>query len=210
MYTLYGAAGSGSAAIEMALIRCAAHYQRVTASSWEQGPGTEALKRLNPLLQVPTLQCPDGTVLTESAAILTCLALAFPTSGLLCEGQAERAVQLRSLVYIATNCYGPIGIIDYPERWMPGATEEHLAHLKDGARSRLHAHWDVFSDTFTGAYPWQPENPGAPEILASVVTQWSDTRRYLRTSRPGFQEALLQIDRHPLLAPVVREHWPTH
>ncbi|SOS33786.1 hypothetical protein CFBP6411_02429 [Pseudomonas syringae group genomosp. 3] len=55
MYTLFGSKASGSAAIEVALECCAVKYEVVSACSWEEGPGKDALKRVNPLLQVPTL-----------------------------------------------------------------------------------------------------------------------------------------------------------
>ncbi|MBC3948409.1 glutathione S-transferase family protein [Pseudomonas folii] len=196
MYTLFGTEGSGSAAIEIALKYCGADYRWVAASSWEEGSGRDELRRINPLLQVPTLVLPDGTVLTESAAILTCLGLEFPASGLLSLNPSERALQLRSLAYIAANCYAAIGIIDYPERWLPAANKGQLQQLISGARSRLYEHWDTFSDVFEHTAAWQPEEPGAVEILACVVTRWADTREHLRLSRPGFHAALLDIDSH--------------
>uniref|UniRef100_UPI003FD8A99B glutathione S-transferase N-terminal domain-containing protein n=2 Tax=unclassified Pseudomonas TaxID=196821 RepID=UPI003FD8A99B len=75
MYTLYGTDDSGSCMIEIALQRCAVPWHRVDASSWQDGEGSEALARINPLKQIPTLVTPDGQVLTESAAILIHLGL---------------------------------------------------------------------------------------------------------------------------------------
>ncbi|UXZ98259.1 glutathione S-transferase [Pseudomonas phytophila] len=198
MYTLFGAEGSGSAAIEIALKYCGADYRLQAASSWEEGSGRDELRRINPLLQVPTLVLPDGTVLTESAAILTCLGLGFPASGLLSLDPSERAIQLRGLVYIASNCYAAIGVIDYPERWLPGGNPDQLQQLVNGARSRLYGHWDTFSDVFGGTAAWRPDKPkpGAVEILACVVTRWAGTREYLQLSRSDFHASLLDIDCH--------------
>ena len=83
VYTLYGTRGSGSAAIEIALAACRQPFELVTASSWEPQSAQRELARLNPMRQIPTLLLPDGSVLTESAAILIHLGLAFPGSGLL-------------------------------------------------------------------------------------------------------------------------------
>lgn len=91
MYTLFGTEGSGSAAIEIALWRCSVPFTLFRACAWEEGPGKEALRRVNPLLQVPTLVLADGTVLTESAAILIHLGLEHPESGLLPSKPALRA-----------------------------------------------------------------------------------------------------------------------
>src|SRR5439155_6869488 len=112
MLTLYGAKGSGAAASEAALRIADIPFRWVEAATWEPGPGLEELKRVNPLAQIPTLVLDDGSVMTESAAILIGLGLRHPKSGLL---PAEPAQHIRGLVFIAANCYAAIGIIDYPE-----------------------------------------------------------------------------------------------
>jgi glutathione S-transferase len=119
----------------------------VDAASWEPGSDLEELKRVNPLAQIPTLVLPDGVVMTESAAILVHLGLAYPASRLLPD-DAHRASVLRGLVYIAANCYAAIGVIDYPERWCQDADEDDQKRIKAGTTARLHALWDVFADTF--------------------------------------------------------------
>lgn len=205
MFTLLGADRSGSAAIEMALTLCGAEYRRVVASSWEAGAGQDELKRLNPLMQVPTLVIPGG-VLTESAAILTHLGLAFPLSGLLSQDALERAQQLRALAYLTSNCYASIGLIDYPERWLPDAGPDQLDRLVAGARSKLHSQWEVFSDVFDNPVAWRPEAPGAAEILACVVSQWSGAREHLRASRAEFHASLEVVDRHPVIKAVLQRH----
>lgn len=207
MYRLFGADGSGSAAIEIALAMCEVEFQLTVASSWQGGSGSDELKNINPLMQVPTLVLPDGTLLTESVAIMTWLGLAYPQSGLLTQHPSERAVQLRSLAYIAANCYAAIGIIDYPQRWLPNASEEDLEQLKAGAQERLHQCWDGFSDIF-GAQAWRPSNLDAAQVLASVVSRWSGAREHLRISRPDFYRSLLQIDAHATVQPVAQRHWP--
>ena len=102
MLTLYGAKGSGAAAVEAALLIAAQPFKWVQAATWEPGPGLEALKRVNPLAQIPTLVLDDGTVMTESAAILIWLGLRHPGSGLL---PPEPAQAIRGLTFIAANCY---------------------------------------------------------------------------------------------------------
>ena len=83
MYTLYGFKGSGSASVECALEMTGAPYCIVEAASWENNDALAELERVNPLRQIPTLQLPDGSILTESAAILAHLAFAFPGAGLM-------------------------------------------------------------------------------------------------------------------------------
>ncbi|MBP0942423.1 glutathione S-transferase [Pseudomonas alliivorans] len=208
MYTLYGARGCGSAAIEVALELCATPYTLIDDHAWEEEPGRGALKQVNPLMQVPVLVLPDGTVVTESAAILIHLGLEFPAAGLLPRAASERSQALRALVYIATNCYVPSAIIDFPERWLPDSDQKTHRKLEAGARLRLYWHWQMFSDLFTQSGSWHPEAPGAVEILASIASRWSGARDDLRGSRPTFHTSLLQIDAHPVVDTVVQRHWP--
>ena len=207
MYTLVGFKGSGSAAVEVALEQCGADYRIVDAASWEPASHIAELEQLNPLKQIPTLQLPDGSVLTESAAILIHLGLEFPASNLLPAGPAERAQCIRGLVYIAANCYSAIGIIDYPERWCADADESALERIRHGARQRLHRHWELFADQFPGHPFLSGAVPGGLDFLAAVVSKWSGARAHLRSARPDFFAVLQRIDSHPAVAPVFARHW---
>ena len=153
MLTLYGTRGSGSAAVEAALAVAGLDAKLVDAASWQESPGLEALKEVNPLAQIPTLVLDDGSILSESAAILIHLGLVQPESGLLASDPATRAQQIRGLVYIAANCYAGIGILDYPERWYPDPDEAVRQAMQARGRARLHELWQIFADQFP-ARPW--------------------------------------------------------
>jgi GST-like protein len=210
MYVLYGAEGSGSAAIEAALGLCGASWRLVKAASWEPGEGFEALLRVNPLGLVPTLVLPDGSVLTESAAILMHLGDAHPASALLPPpaNAAARAQALRGLVFIAAHCYAAIGIIDYPERWCTRCDEATAERIRAGTRARLHRSWEIFADTFPARPYLSGATLGALDLLAAVVSKWSGTRAHLAQARPAFHETLQRIEREPRVAPVFARHWP--
>lgn len=208
MHTLYGYDGSGSAAIEAALVLAGIDYEVVKAASWDPHSDVEALTRVNPMRQIPTLVTPEGLVLTESAAILLHLGLAHPASGLLPQDTAGRARSLRALVFIAANCYGAISVGDFPERWTTDASEPARASVKAAARERLHAHWTIFADL----HPERPflsgDHPGAADLLAAVVSRWTGTRAHLAESRPDFHALLVRTDTHPSVAAVFQRHWP--
>ena len=208
-YVLFGSLGSGSAAIEAALARCGVPFRRVSAASWDAGSALDELAAVNPLLQIPVLQLPDGSVLTESAAILIHLGLMYPGAGLLPASPRARDQAIRGLVFIAANCYAAIGVIDYPERWCADATAPMKERIRRAARQRLHAHWDMFADQFAtpGGF-FTGAAPGALELLAAVGSKWSGARAHLRTSRPAFLASLEQIEAHPQVAAVFAHHWP--
>jgi GST-like protein len=208
MYTLYGSKGSGSASIEAALALIGAPCRIVATATWERNEAYDELLGLNPLGQIPTLVLEDGTVLTESAAILIHLGSAHPESGLLPRAASARAQAIRGLVFIAANCYAAISIIDYPERWCEGADEATQARIRAGTRARLHRHWEMFADLFPARPYLGGEHPGALDLLAAVVSKWSGARAHLQQARPAFHEALLRVEAHPGVAPVFAQHWP--
>jgi GST-like protein len=208
-YVLYGSRNSGSAAVEAALEWAKAPYRVVTASTWGDKKALAKLQRVNPLHQIPTLVCPDGTVLTESAAILIHLALVHPRSRLLPADAALRAQALRALVFVAANCYAAIGVLDYPERWLGKRDKGSNERLRKGARKRLHEMWLVFADSCAkGGTPFLfGLQPGAADMLAAVVSRWSGTRKHLARQRPALHALLERVEAHPKLAAVFERHW---
>ena len=207
MLTLYGTKGSGAAIAEMALEACGLGYRQVRASRWEPDSAFEELLRINPLGQIPTLVLDDGTVLSESVAILLHLSLAHPHAALLPSDASQRASAMRGLVFIAANCYAAISVIDYPERWCDDIDEELRKRVISAARSQLHKSWDVFADQFTARPFFNGEQPGALDFAAVVVSRWSGTRAHTAASRPEFAAALQRIEAHPRVAPVIARHW---
>jgi GST-like protein len=206
--TLYGTKGSGSAAVEAALDVAGLAYHSVDAASWQPSAGLDALKKVNPLAQIPTLVLDDGSVLTESAAILLHLGLEHPRSGLVSAGPSRRAQQIRGLIYIAANCYAAIGILDYPDRWYPGPDEAVKAAMQTRGKARLAELWELFADQFA-ATPWlSGERLGALDILAATVSMWSGARKALAESRPEFTRLLGRIELDPRVAAVWARHWP--
>ena len=209
MYTLYGKKGSGSASTQVALEIIGAPYRIVETASWDTNDAFVELLKVNPLGQIPTLVLDDGTVMSESAAILIHLGGAHPESGLLPRDASARAQAIRGLVFIAANCYAAISIIDYPERWCADADADDALkeRIRAGTRARLHKHWEMFADLF-------PANPylggkelGALDILAAVVSKWSGSRKHLEKARPAFCATLMRIEAHPKVAPVFAQHW---
>lgn len=206
-YTLFGFENSGSVAIEIALDLCGVEYRFVRAASWEEGPGLDALTKVNPLQQIPTLQLPDCNVLTESAAILIHLGLQFPSSQLLPNDECKQAQIIRGLVFIAANCYSAISVIDYPMRWCLNPDDDSNERIRAGAKDRLHKHWEIFADQFPATPFLNGEQLGALDILAVIVSRWSGTRKHLQQARPDFYAVLERIEKHPAVASVIARRW---
>jgi GST-like protein len=209
-YVLYGKLGSGAASVHAALEIIGAPYRLIETASWEPNAAFQELLAINPIGQIPTLKLPDGTVLSESAAILIHLAEQYPASGLLPAQGAARAQMLRGLVFIAANCYSAITILDYPERFCANADTDDAVkeRLRAGTRDRLHRHWDIFADLFPARPFLSGADVGALDLYAAVVSKWSGARAHAAEHRPEFHAALQRIDAHPKVAPVFARHWP--
>jgi GST-like protein len=201
---LFGSRGSGSAAVEMALLACSLDYALIRASSWEPDSSFQALLQVNPLGQIPTLRLADGTVLSESAAILIHLGMQYPDARLLPLDTSLCAQHIRGLVFIAANCYAAVSISDFPGQWTTETTPAAQEAVKAAARAKLHAAWCIFADVFAALLA-DPQ-PGALAFLAVVVSQWSGSRAYLQTHRPSFHQTLLDLEKHPRLADTLRKH----
>jgi GST-like protein len=207
MYTLYGKKGSGSASIECALQIAGAPYRFVETASWEKNDAFRDLLAVNPIGQIPTLVLPDGTALSESAAILIYLDRAHPDSALLPADASLRAQATRGLVFIAANCYPAITIIDYPERFCDDIDDATKKRIRSGTRARLHRHWEIFADLFPARPFLSGANVGALDLYAAVVSKWSDARRHLEQERPALAATFIEIERQPAVAAVFQRHW---
>jgi glutathione S-transferase len=103
-YTLFGRPGSGSYAVQIALEEIRTPYERIWVG--KEPAAVAKFRELNPAGRVPALRLPDGTVLSESAAILIHLALAHPAAKLApAVGTTAHARFLQWMVYLSANVY---------------------------------------------------------------------------------------------------------
>ncbi len=70
MYKLYDGQGTGGVTIRAALAEIGAPFEVVEIDLAAGAQRSEEFTRLNSCQQVPVLELPDGTVLTENIAIL--------------------------------------------------------------------------------------------------------------------------------------------
>lgn len=205
MYTLYGARGCGSAAVEAVLALAGIDYALVEASPWERGPGFEALCRVSPLPRIPTLVLDDGTVLTESAAILAWLVERGGARALGATGDAARAAELRWTVHLACNVYNAISIRDFPERWI-GDPARH-EDLREHSLARLREAWSAMAGQLVPAPYLVGERLGVLDVYAAMMSRWSDTRAWLRQAHPHVEASLALTERDATVARVWARHF---
>jgi len=151
MYRLYGSAGTGSASIEAALAEAGADYQIIDINTGDGAHLTEAYRAINPRQQVPALELPDGSVMSEGAAIMLHLADAFPQSQLAPpSGSASRAQHDRWLIFMAVNVYEGELRKAYSERYT--ADPAGAEGVRASADAYVKQHYAILEDTVVGPY----------------------------------------------------------
>ncbi|HYM42808.1 MAG TPA: glutathione S-transferase family protein [Steroidobacteraceae bacterium] len=160
-YTLYGRRNAGSLAPQILLKEIGAPYEIVWVG--RTAPEIEALRRINPAGKIPALRLADGTVVTESAAILIHLTNAHPGAGFAPPaGSAAHARFLQWMVFLSANVYEAALRYFYPERYSTAgaaaapaikaqALADYGAHLE-----RVHAELSpyVLGDKLSAADPY--------------------------------------------------------
>ena len=117
-YKLYNRVGSGGFAVEAALTLTRQPFELITIESAPSTPLPESFRAINPWRQVPTLILPDGTVMTETGAILIHLATCHPGDDVGPEPTTpEAARMLRWIVFLSANVYEATLRRVYPERY---------------------------------------------------------------------------------------------
>jgi GST-like protein len=198
---LYGCRGCGSAVVEALLERAGVPFVYHEVKSREPGPTTEALKAVNPLAQVPTLKLGDGTVMTESAAIIVMLDQSYPAARILPPaGDPRRSLALRWIVFIAGNMYPAISVVDFPERWVK--SDAARAELKDGAVERLKTYWTLLEQALRPAPYLLGSEMTALDVYAAMLSRWEPGRAWVGEHCRQVASALALAEQDPIVARV--------
>ena len=139
-YKLWGRAGWGSTIVEAQLVWYGLPYTFEPVEDLFRTPDAAAkLAKVNPLAQVPTLEMPDGSVMSESAAITLLLADITGQDSLVPPANArERAKFLRWLVFIVANIYPTFTYADDPARFVSvNAARDPFRAATDAYAQRL-------------------------------------------------------------------------
>lgn len=207
MYKLYGRPGSGNVAVEALLAECGAAHQVITVERDAQNRLSDNYARINPMRQVPGLVLPDGTVMTESAAITLHLADASGRDDFVpAPNEPVRAPFLRWLVYLVANIYPTFTYGDIPERFVT-----HSPEAASAFRATLDAHaqrlWQVM-EAAAGA-PWfLGPRFSALDIYLAVMTQWRPRRAWFAEHAPRLHAAAVAAQQRPELAAVMQRNFP--
>lgn len=206
MMTIYGCKGCGSTLVEAVCELLGEEYERIEVAPWESGPAVESLRALNPLLQVPTVVLEDGTVMTESVAIILWLLERHPDTDLAPPpGDPRRAAFLRQLVFFPAAIYPMYTVGDFPDRWVKDKAAQK--QLKDATVQRILSCWRAIEAGFGQGPFFLGEQMTVLDVYAAVLTRWRPGRDRLREVAPRAVAAAERAEAHPRLAPVIARNF---
>lgn len=202
-YVLYADRRSGSAAIEMALAEIGAATDLRPVSIDDNEQLSPDYRRINPMGRLPTLLLPDGTVVTESLAILVALADRHPDAGLLPPAaDPARAVALRWLALAAGEIYPCVTRNDYPERF---GADPHS--IRNRAVEMAREVWQVIE---LHAAP-SPFVLGArlsvTDLHLAVLSRWMGNTEWLAAHCPRIEALTQAVAARPRAGAVWARHF---
>ena len=202
---LLGCKGCGNAIVEcaFALAGIEIDYEEVDYS--DDSPTRPRILQLNPLGQVPTLVLPDGTVMTESLAMIHHVNDQAPGAGLIPPpGDALRPAFYRWAVFLVGAVYPTFTYGDDPKKWVRDeAGAKQLRESTDLHRQKM---W-LQLEAIAGA-PWfLGERRSALDLYVACMTRWRPGRKWFAASTPKLVAIANRVSALPEVAAVIRRNF---
>ena len=204
-YRLYGWRQTGSMAIEAAFAEAGVGYDFVPVSRKSDENLEAEFTKINPRQQLPALMLPDGSVMTEGAAMLLHIGDTFPEARLIPEpGSSSRAQHDRWLLYFAVNVYeGEL------RQLRPGRYTTDPAGadgVKAAADAYVEHHFQIYEQVLgTGPYLFG-DHFTMIDIYVWMLAQWID-QPWLAQHCPKVKRLSDAVVARPLMAPVQKAHF---
>ena len=207
-FVLYGHAGSGSVPVEAALTILDLPFRGVEMGTWYDAAAADEMAKVNPMRQVPALLLADGTLMTESAAILIWLAETYPAGRLgPPPGDPMRPAFLRWMSFVSAAVYSLFWIRDKPERLVPG--EAAAAEIDARTQARIAECWSIMDLQLTPGRYLLGDDLSVLDLYVAVVSRWANRgrNRFYRAA-PGMADCIRRVDADPRLQRLWAERFP--
>ena len=205
MYKLYGWKLTGSLASEAALKEVGEEYEIIPINIRAGEQHSEGYGLINPTRQVPSLELPDGSVMTEGAAILLHIADSHPDSNLApTPGTSERAQHDRWLFFFAVNVYeGELRKIN-PQDYVD--SENCSDAVKTAANRYVEKQYRIFEDAL-GEGPYTFGEPFTVlDIYVWMLAQWMPLE-WLEKECPKINRLVETAKLRTKIAPIQKWHF---
>jgi glutathione S-transferase len=202
-HIIHGAPGSGSGIVEAACAEIGIEYEARDLDARNDEHRGDAYRTVNPHRKMPTLELESGEIVTESVAILITLDERHRGAGLLPPpGSEERAQALRWMLFLATEVYPMVEMIDYPERFVPSADADALRRrAEDIGRER----WRTVEANIAGSPYLLASGFCATDLYITKLSVWLDAA-WRREHLPKVDALTAAVRARPTLARVWARH----
>jgi len=205
MYKLYGWKLTSSTAIEAGLREVDAEFEIIPVNVVAGEQHSEEFGHINPRRQVPTLRLPDGSIMTEGAAMLLHIADAFPTARLApAPGSSARAQHDRWLLFMTVNVYE-----GHRRRFRPeNFTEDSACKLsvKTAALAYVERHYQLLEDAIDKEPYFFGDHFTVLDIDIWMLAYWMD-QEWLSQNCPKVKRLADTVAIRPKVAPVHAYHF---
>lgn len=206
MYKLYDGVATGGACVHAVLEEIGAPYEKVLISTDDKEHQSDWFSKINPRQQVPALTLPDGTTMTESAAMLLYLADAHSDAGLIGKsGSSERAQTMRWIVFISANIYEGLLREFYSDRYIDDAALAQ--NVSRSAVDYLKRHYKIL-DTAAGTGPYFfGDSLNIVDVYLWMLMQWWEYPDWMATECPNLSRIVETVKARPKVAAVQKIHF---
>jgi glutathione S-transferase len=206
LYKLYWAADTGAFAPQVILEEAGASYERCDVDTAQGEELAAAYLAINPRGQSPALQLDDGSVVTESAAIVLHLAECHPEAGLLpAAGSSERAALYRWLFFAAANLYEGVLRLYYSDRYTADPTQ--VEAVQAAARSYVDDMWSLVADAIGEGPFFLGQNYSVLDPYLLMLTNWHEDPAALFAAHPGLERLCVAVRARPAVARIWDQHF---
>jgi glutathione S-transferase/GST-like protein len=205
MYKLYWAQGTGAMAPQALFEEIGVEYEKIAIDYEKQEHKSDAFLSVNPMGQIPALVLPDGTLMTETAAMLVHIAGRHPEAKLAPPvGSGESARYLRWLFFLGSNVYPAVIRYYYSERHStdPSAAEG----IQAAALADLDAQFKILDDALDPGPYLIGETFSAADILLWMLIQWHPESARLFEEAPRVKRFAELVQARPAIARTWLEH----
>lgn len=205
-FTLYGEPDSGSFTPEAMLALAGVPVTLIDLDLTKLDQRKPEFLAINPVGRIPALITPEGTLLTESVAIVLHLAERFPEAGFLPPvGSIARAHAYRAMLMVAGEVYPAVTREDYPERFTP--TGEAADAIRAQAVKDLQDAWRLVERTvITGPFVLG-DTFSAADIYVTGISRFILEPAWRAVHVPRIEAIARHVARLPAVAPVYRRHF---
>lgn len=196
--------GSGGSCVRATLALIDAPVEIIEIENLERETQKDWFLAINPRGEVPTLVLDDGSVLTESAATLLCLANMHPEADISPALSSSAHFQMiRWLNFAAVNIYEAYLRRDFPELYTTGDPEP----VREATRDHLDRHWELMNE-ISSTGPWfMGRQFSVLDIYLWMLVQWEGDDDHMRKHFPRIANIAQKVKMRPEIKPVHEYHF---